>query len=833
MRARRQLPGARWSWTRPIRIPSNRPLAMPASRKNLLVNLAFFVALVILAAAGRFAYQRMNAMIAADQREDLTFQVNEELERLLLSLTEAEAAGRGFIITGEEHYAAHFEAAASESRQRLATLQALTKNNAAEQQHLAQLQALMQKKLAWVSQTIQVRSADGFPAASAAVRTEQGTALMDQIRQEAALIQAVETFVLQDSEAEKRASTRRAHVALGLATLVSVVLLATVFGLLKRQISQCLKVENELFAHQHHLQDLVAARTQELEKANQQLQADIAERQRIEEALRRSEARIRGFFEKAGVGIVEVAANDRFVAVNDRVCEILGYQREELLGLTVHDLTAPEDRAQSDALNRQLHDGERDRIDYEKRYVKRDGSPLWVHVTVSPLRDAQGRWVGGVATVEDIAERKAATEALLQSQAAQQHANQELQTLAEQLRHANESLETRVVQRTSELKQRTAQLQALAGELTRAEERERRRIAQVIHDHLQQLLVAARMNLDCIAHQDEAAPVRKELKEMMDLVGEALNASRSLTSELCPTILNQGGLGPALQWLSRWYAEKHGLTVSVETEDEIDIPAQEIRVLLFHSVRELLFNIVKHAQVKRATVRLGRAEDGAVRIVVCDDGVGFDPAAVRAREGTTGGFGLFSVRERLDLLGGRLEVESAPSHGSRFTILAPLPAQARPSAGAPVPALHVALRAEPRPPAPAHPKIRIVLIDDHAVVRDGLARALRDEQDFEVVGQGSDGREALELARHLHPDVVLMDVSMADVNGIDATRLVTTEFPQIKIIGLSMFDDDAHRAAMHQAGAVEYLDKNAPSAQVVAAIRKQAGVLLPPVPKAA
>jgi len=146
--------------------------------------------------------------------------------------------------------------------------------------------------------------------------------------------------------------------------------------------------------------------------------SDITGRKRAEEALRQSEQRLRATFDNAGVGIVEVdTEEDRFIAANDRVCEILGYRREELLGMTVHALTFPEDRPHSDELNRQLHEGRCDRIANEKRYLKRDGSPLWVHVTVSAVRDAEGRWLRSIAVIEDINDRKQAEASLQRNMA--------------------------------------------------------------------------------------------------------------------------------------------------------------------------------------------------------------------------------------------------------------------------------------------------------------------------------------------------------------------------------------------------------------------------------
>ena len=143
------------------------------------------------------------------------------------------------------------------------------------------------------------------------------------------------------------------------------------------------------------------------------------EQRRAEQAadeLRTSEERLRATFDNAALGIGETDRQDRFIAVNDRFCQILGYRCEELLGMSVHELTAPEDRSRSDDLNAQLHDGRIKQTDYEKRYLRKDGSPVWVHVTVGAVRDAAGRYLHSIGTVEDISERKEAEAALRESE---------------------------------------------------------------------------------------------------------------------------------------------------------------------------------------------------------------------------------------------------------------------------------------------------------------------------------------------------------------------------------------------------------------------------------
>jgi CheY-like chemotaxis protein len=250
-----------------------------------------------------------------------------------------------------------------------------------------------------------------------------------------------------------------------------------------------------------------------------------------------------------------------------------------------------------------------------------------------------------------------------------------------------------------------------------------------------------------------------------------------------------------------------------------------MRVLLFQSVRELLFNVVKHAEVETAEVCLRRLDDH-VKITVSDKGKGFDPQAAYPCEGKGGGFGLFSIRERLNLLGGTMEVDSAPGRGSRFTLCAPLISTA--PAEEHVPATLAGVRISRAGPledsatgaaCSTDRRIRVVLVDDHVVVRQGLSRLLREEPGIEVVAEASDGQTAVEMVRQFLPDVVTMDISMPGMDGIEATRIIHSELPGIKVFGLSMFEEEQRAKAMLEAGAVACLRKSGPIDELVAAVR--------------
>jgi signal transduction histidine kinase len=236
------------------------------------------------------------------------------------------------------------------------------------------------------------------------------------------------------------------------------------------------------------------------------------------------------------------------------------------------------------------------------------------------------------------------------------------------VRRANADLERRV-------QERTAQLRSLASELILAEQRERRRIAEYLHDNLQQLLVSSKLSVGMLQMGLKNKQLAASLEAIEKQLGTAIETSRSLTAELSPPVLYRAGLAAALTWLGKRVEEQHGLKVLVQAEAEADIGEESVRVLLFQSVRELLFNVIKHAGVDQARIRLTRREGDRVRIEVRDEGRGFDRGRVQA-EGPSESFGLFSVRERIGQMGGRMEIRSAPGKGTLVTLIVPAVAPA-------------------------------------------------------------------------------------------------------------------------------------------------------------
>ncbi|MEJ2108501.1 MAG: response regulator [Acidobacteriota bacterium] len=427
-----------------------------------------------------------------------------------------------------------------------------------------------------------------------------------------------------------------------------------------------------------------------------------------------------------------------------------------------------------------------------------DDQIKWVREKAYLEFDDDGKLLGGFGITQDISRSKQAEE---------------------ELRMFNESLERLVAERSVVAEYRAEQLQKLTLELTLAEQRERQRLAMVLHDGLQQILVASKIQLGFVERNEN---IHQAVEQVKGLIDDAIETSRSLTAELSPPILMQGDLKLACEWLVRWMRNKYGLRVHLKENRKVSPPAEEIKLLLFQALRELLFNVVKHAGVQEAFVQISDHE-GCIEAIVEDKGIGFNPADLRAEGGRSGGVGLFGIRERLTYFGGRMEIESAPGKGSRFRMALPnsiIPAESKNPAQSRPPAFILGGHPGRSKSIGANRKIRVLLVDDHVVMRQGLSKLLRSEPDMEVIGEAVDGEAALEKAGELKPDVVLMDINMPGLGGVESTRRLHRKFPWMRIIGLSMFEENEQTDAMKKAGAVSYISKSSSSDAVLDAIRR-------------
>ncbi|MFB3905627.1 MAG: PAS domain S-box protein [Acidobacteriota bacterium] len=221
-------------------------------------------------------------------------------------------------------------------------------------------------------------------------------------------------------------------------------------------------------------------------------------------------------------------------------------------------------------------------------------------------------------------------------------------------------------------------LRALASELTLTERRERQRLAKILHDHVQQLLVGAKFRLATL-DRVPSDTLAKQARGIEQLLDECIGVSRTLTAELSPPVLQEGDLVASLEWLADWMSDKHGLSVRLRTETKPGPVPNDVKLLLFESARELLFNVVKHARTDSALLTLRRVNRHHLQVVVSDKGAGFNAARLGKSRLPGSGFGLLSIRERMALIGGRLEIVSREGKGSCFILTVPLATPTEPA----------------------------------------------------------------------------------------------------------------------------------------------------------
>jgi PAS domain S-box-containing protein len=385
----------------------------------------------------------------------------------------------------------------------------------------------------------------------------------------------------------------------------------------------------------------LAATEEELRVQNEELAASRLE-------LDRTRAQYQNLFETAPDGYIGTDAEGIIQEVNEAAIRMFGRTATELKGNPFSALLPISERESYIELLACISAGAVPMRWELELLPHKDRPPFWASITAAASRDDEGNITGLRWLIRDVTERK----------------RQEME-----IRRAKDELEQRVRERTGELAVRADQLRALTGELILAEQRERKRLAQILHDHIQQLLVAAKMRAVILGAQGNDS-VKEAAGQVSELIDESIAASRSLTAELSPYVLHEFGLNACLEWLARQMAEKQSLHVNLEM-DEIGPLPEAIKLLLFESVRELLFNAVKHSNSSSATVHLKAAED-LLFLVVSDQGVGFDPQMLPPPGESGRGFGLFSVSERLKLIGGQMEIESTPGKGSRFVLSVPI-----------------------------------------------------------------------------------------------------------------------------------------------------------------
>jgi len=335
-------------------------------------------------------------------------------------------------------------------------------------------------------------------------------------------------------------------------------------------------------------------------------------------------------------------------------------------------------------VNKSLHDfinpGFQDTFYLYRRKVLQSGSPencelklinnAWVSIESIAVLDEQGHETGTIrAVLTDISERKRMEEALRESR---NDLEIKVGERTAQLSETNKSLLSEIEERKrTEKRLRAAQknLRAISAEIVMADERSRQHFAADLHDTVIQTIGAAKLRSQLI--QDDIPEKSSRIfQELQSFISQSITQARFIMAEMSPPVLNELGFIPAMEWLTEQIANQHGINIEFNAADGFTPLQHEIQVLLFQATREFLMNVVKHAAADKVLVKIsgGRKK---VRIEIIDNGKGFDKRQAFQPDVSSGGYGLFSIRERTRHFGGHLIIQSGEGKGTRVVMTVP------------------------------------------------------------------------------------------------------------------------------------------------------------------
>jgi PAS domain S-box-containing protein len=362
-----------------------------------------------------------------------------------------------------------------------------------------------------------------------------------------------------------------------------------------------------------------------------ELESSETKQRKMLRDLRKSEERYRLLVESSSDFIWEVDANGIYTYANQKIKDLLGYEPEEIIGKTPFDLMPAYEVERVARLFKDIFESQKPFQELENTNLHKDGHHVVLDTSGVPIFDTNGNFSGYRGIDRDISKRKKTEKRLNDYQ---------------------------------------NQLRSLTSQLTLTEERARRRIATDLHDRIGQALAMSKIKLGSLRESASSIGLDGDVDKIRDLIEQTIQDTRSLIFDICPPLLYELGFEKAVEWLLENIQEQHGINVLFE-DDGIPKPLDDdIRVLLYQTVRELLMNVVKHAQAKKVMVSF-KGNRGHIKISVEDDGIGFDSSNILSSVGKPEGFGLFRIVERLHYLGGEIQFESKPHHGTKISMVVP------------------------------------------------------------------------------------------------------------------------------------------------------------------
>lgn len=370
---------------------------------------------------------------------------------------------------------------------------------------------------------------------------------------------------------------------------------------------------------------------------------DMTEAKLAEEALRESRERFSSAFRDAAIGMALVGTDGRWLQVNRALCQIVGYSEEELLATTFQAITHPDDLDADLGYVNQMLRGEILTYQMEKRYVHKRGHIVWILLSVSLVRDQEGKPLYFISQIQDITQRKLALE--------------QLQAAHDRLRD-------------------------MTRKLVAAEEEERRRLSRELHDEFGQALTCLKFDLVAVIKNlsqggaaVRPAEVTDKVRAMANLVDDIIESTRRIATGLRPSILDELGLAAAIGWQAHHFQTRTGIVCETTIDPGLAQSPVEatLSTTIFRILQELLTNVQRHAQATRVRIALFEKENVLV-LSVQDNGKGIEPA----RTGGSATLGIRGIQERVALLGGEFSLHGDPGRGTSVEVKLPCREATRP-----------------------------------------------------------------------------------------------------------------------------------------------------------
>jgi PAS domain S-box-containing protein len=380
---------------------------------------------------------------------------------------------------------------------------------------------------------------------------------------------------------------------------------------------------------------------------------------------------------------------------------------------------------------------------------------------------------------------------------------------------------TELVEANEALRSNEESVQLLSARLLKLQDEERRHIARDLHDITGQKLAVQSLSLSqLLARQQLTVDSKKLVSECVTLNRQVGEDVRTLSYLLHPPLLDELGLSSAVKWHAEGFEKKTGIRVDVDIAADFARLPPDVEVSLFRIIQESLNNVHRYSGSRTAGVQVKATPEKKIEVKVRDFGKGIRPGLLNPSTGAAApvGVGIQGMKERIRQLAGKLEITSRVNRGTVVTATIPVPESDAVAASEPAPP-----QADPAAESTARKqrgsRNKILIADDHELLRRGIRAMFETETEWEICGEAINGQDAVDKARGLQPDLVILDINMPVLNGLAAVRQILRGSPETKILVFTIHESDQTATEVREAGAHGYVSKKNAGADLLRVAR--------------